>query len=131
MEHNQRERVHHSFEEATTHEQIHRAFWAATSPEDVCQYLRVLDPSLEDTYLAQRMPMYYDAQGHPEQQSSLPLAYDGSNGMSQQFPNDYYTWKIFLIGILISHIVCARRYYYYPLRPFCHSNDTRSTMMMR
>jgi hypothetical protein len=26
MEHNQRERVHHSFEEATTHEQIHRAF---------------------------------------------------------------------------------------------------------
>jgi hypothetical protein len=87
MEHNQRERVRRSFEEATTREQIRRAFRAATSPEDVCQYLRVLDPSLEDTYLAQRMPMYYDAQGQPEQQSSLPLAYDGSNTDYGQFEN--------------------------------------------
>jgi hypothetical protein len=87
MEHNQRERVRRSFEEATTREQIRRAFRAASSPEEVCQYLRVLDPSLEDTYLAQRMPMYYDAQGQPEQQSSLPLAYDGSNTDYGQFEN--------------------------------------------
>jgi hypothetical protein len=50
MEHNQRERVRHSFEKATsTREQIRRAFRAASSPEEVCQYLRVLDPLLEDT----------------------------------------------------------------------------------
>jgi hypothetical protein len=85
MEHHQRERVRRSFEDATAREQIRRAFRAASSPEEVCQYLRVLDPSLEDTYLAQRMPMYYDAQGQPEQQSSLPLAYDETNTDYGQF----------------------------------------------
>ena len=75
----QNDRLRHSFEEASTCEQIRRAFCAASSAEEVCQYLRVLDPTLEDTYLARRMPMYYDAQEKSEIQSSLPMAYDKSN----------------------------------------------------
>jgi hypothetical protein len=79
MEQLQNDRLRRSFEEASTREQIRRAFHAASSAEEVCQYLRVLDPTLEDTYLARRTPMYYDAQGKPEIQSSLPMAYDESN----------------------------------------------------
>jgi hypothetical protein len=57
-----------------------------SSPEEVCQYLRVLGhPPLDDTYLSQHMSMYYDAQGRPEQQSSLPMAYNESNTNYGQF----------------------------------------------
>jgi hypothetical protein len=64
---------------------IHRAFHAALTPEEVCQHLKVLDPVLEDTYLARCMPMYYDTQGNTNLQSSFPMAYDELNADYSQY----------------------------------------------
>jgi hypothetical protein len=85
MEHHCIEMTNHLLQEANTREQICRAFRAATSPEEVCQYLRVMDPTLEDTYLARRMPMYFDLPGNDELQSSLPMAYDETDSGYGQF----------------------------------------------
>jgi hypothetical protein len=55
-------------------------------PLEVCQYLRVFDPVLEDIYLAHCMPMYYfDTQGNTELQSSLPIAHNDTNADYGQY----------------------------------------------
>jgi hypothetical protein len=84
MEHNRIE-LTSCISKANTREQICRAFRAATTHEEVCQYRRVMDTTLKDTFFARHMPMYFDPHGNTELQSSLPMAYDETNSGFGQF----------------------------------------------
>jgi len=68
-----------SVENANVKESLRRVFCAAKRPEDVVNFIRMMDPSVEDTYLARRLPLYRDGDGRPELQSTYPVAYDEDN----------------------------------------------------
>jgi hypothetical protein len=44
-----------------------------------------MDPTLEDTFVAHYMTMYFDPRGNTELQSSLPMAYGETNSGNSQF----------------------------------------------
>ena len=65
--------------DASLRESLRRCFRQASHPNDVVNFIRMIDPVVEDSYLARRTTMYYDAEGNPELQSAYPMAYDYTN----------------------------------------------------
>lgn len=73
MEHRVTERARTSMENATVKESLRRAFRAAKSPEDVVNFIRMMDPSVEDSYLARRLPLYRDGEPKEDLSSRVPI----------------------------------------------------------